>query len=183
MTPSPVRNPIIPACALLLIALGIPGAPLSADDQPAGPVELDDLVRQIALMHRVLADVQAQLDGEHAQERDFLVQTAQQLLQDWQDPSPTAEPALSDFPSWYLDQWQRHSGFAPLQPLGGWQRSWMQLRASERPLYDRYEELAVACHRLEHLRDRLQRQLQRGAGVVGPEAWAGPSAATLLSAP
>ena len=158
-----------PACtsawsagATLLLMIVAPGSWLSADEQPAGPAELDALAQQIVVMHRALAESQAQLDAEQAQERDFLLQTAQQLLRDWHDPTPAPEPALDDFPAWYLEQWRRHGGFAPLQPLSGWQRSWLELRAAVRPLYDRYEELAVACHRLERLRDRLRRQLQSG---------------------
>jgi len=181
--PAFLRSGSIPAGALLWLVLGVHAAPLTADDQPAGPVELDALEKQIVLLHRAVDVLQTQLDGEHAQERDFLVQTAQQLLHDWQDPHPDAEPDLSAFPAWYLDQWQRHSGFAPLQPLGGWQRSWITLRAAERPLYDRYEELLVACHRLEHLHRRLLRQLHRQDSGQSGSAWDGPAAATLLPAP
>jgi len=183
MAPAACNRHALLVGALLLIGMCSHGARLTADEQPAGPAELERLAQQILAMHHAMDELQVQLDGAHAQERVFLEQTATQLLGDWRDPAPTAEPALSDVPAWYLDAWQRHSGFTPLQPLGGWQRSWLTLRATERPLYDRYEELAVACHRLEHLHERLLRQLQADPGAVGTAAWEGPPAATLLPAP
>ena len=151
---------VLLACVLLLMAAhGVAGALEDAPPAAAGPAELQAMSQEIGRLREVLESQDEQLQLLHRSEVSFLGAEATTLLGRARDPQGATPRTLSDFPAWYLDALQRRLGFSPLSPMPGWVQRWNDLRAQERPQWQAYEELAVACHRLEHLRCRLRRQL------------------------
>jgi hypothetical protein len=152
---------VLLACVpLLMAAQGAAGALEDAPPAAAGPAELQAMSQEIGRLQQALESQDVQLQRLHRSEVAFLGAQATTLLGQARDPQGATPRTLSDFPAWYLDALQRRLGFSPLSPMPGWVQRWDDLRARERPHWQAYEELAVACHRLERLRSRLRRQLR-----------------------
>jgi hypothetical protein len=147
------------ACALTA------DADAAADEEPqqAGPQELAQLTLAIDALQPLVQNLEAHLQQCHREQLQVLVSEAASMLEHAHDPAVNAVApprSVNDFPIWYLWSLAQRWGCTPWQGEVAWAREYHAAREAERPSDRAYEEALVCLHHLQHLRERLRRQLQ-----------------------